>query len=76
MERIMADVPVEMKKTPLAPGATPDIWRSFRSEMDRLFDRFGDGFGWPGFGRFAPYLERLRRRPSTPRASSVPRTIW
>ena len=29
----------------------------------------------PGFGRFAPYLERLRRRPSTPRASSVPRTI-
>ncbi|HVH75144.1 MAG TPA: Hsp20/alpha crystallin family protein [Stellaceae bacterium] len=56
----MADVPVEMKKTPLAPGATPDIWRSFRSEMDRLFDRFGDGFGWPGFGRMFD-VEPLRR---------------
>ena len=29
----------------------------------------------PPFGRFAPYLERLRRRPSTPSASSVPRTM-
>src|SRR5438132_1414879 len=29
----------------------------------------------PPFGRFAPYLERLRRRPSTPRLSSEPRTI-
>src|SRR5207248_9964334 len=29
----------------------------------------------PALGRFAPYLERLRRRPSTPRESSVPRTI-
>ena len=25
---------------------------------------------------FAPYLLRLRLRPSTPRASSVPRTMW
>src|SRR5256885_331436 len=30
----------------------------------------------PPFGRFAPYLERLRRRPSTPNESSVPRTMW
>src|SRR5438105_1445653 len=29
----------------------------------------------PPFGRFAPYLERPRRRPSTPSASSVPRTM-
>src|SRR5438876_149069 len=29
----------------------------------------------PPFGRFAPYLERPRRRPSTPSASRVPRTM-
>src|SRR5215470_20017582 len=41
METAMADVPVEVKKT--APGQTsaPDLWQSFCSEMDRLFDRFG-----------------------------------
>ena len=37
----MADVPVEVKKAPPAQTTTPDIWQSFRGEMDRLFDRFG-----------------------------------
>ena len=37
----MADVPVEVKKAPPAETTVPDVWRSFRSEMDRLFDRFG-----------------------------------
>lgn len=37
----MADVPVEVKKAPPAPATAPDIWQSFRGEMDRLFDRFG-----------------------------------
>ena len=37
----MADVPVEVKKAAPAEVTTPDVWRSFRSEMDRLFDRFG-----------------------------------
>jgi HSP20 family protein len=37
----MADVPVEVKKTAPAETSTPDVWRSFRGEMDRLFDRFG-----------------------------------
>jgi HSP20 family protein len=38
--------PVEVKST---RNGAPDVWRSFRSEMDRLFDRF-DRFGfqsWP-----------------------------
>ena len=48
---MMADVPVEVRKTAPAPGASPDMWRSFRTEMDRLFDRFAGGFGWPSFGR-------------------------
>src|ERR1700738_2556742 len=30
----------------------------------------------PGFGRFAPYFERPRRRFETPSLSSVPRTMW
>jgi HSP20 family protein len=37
----MAEVPVEVKKASPAETTTPDVWRSFRSEMDRLFDRFG-----------------------------------
>jgi len=41
METAMADVPVEVKKAAPAEVTTPDVWRSFRSEMDRLFDRFG-----------------------------------
>jgi HSP20 family protein len=41
METTMADVPVEVKKTAPAEAPAPDLWRSFRSEMDRLFDRFG-----------------------------------
>ncbi len=37
----MADVPVEVRKAAPAETALPDMWRSFRSEFDRLFDRFG-----------------------------------
>ncbi len=43
----MADVPVEVKKAAPAETSVPDVWRSFRSEMDRLFDRFG----FPSFRR-------------------------
>ena len=47
----MADVPVEVKKVTPAPANVPDAWHSFRSEMDRLFDRFGSGFGFPSIRR-------------------------
>ena len=48
----MANVPVEVKKAAPAPtpARLPDTWRSFRQEMDRLFDRFS-GFGLPSFRR-------------------------
>ncbi|HET8997989.1 MAG TPA: Hsp20/alpha crystallin family protein [Acetobacteraceae bacterium] len=46
----MSTAPVEVKKTP-APAQTPDAWRSFRTEMDRLFDRFAGGFGFPSLSR-------------------------
>lgn len=45
----MAQTPVEVKKT--TPARTPDVWQSFRGEMDRLFDRFAGGFGLPAFRR-------------------------
>jgi HSP20 family protein len=51
METAMADVPVEVKKTAPAQTNVPDVWHSFRGEMDRLFDRFGSGFGFPSLRR-------------------------
>ena len=47
----MADVPVEVKKAMPARTNVPDVWHSFRSEMDRMFDRFGGGFGFPSLRR-------------------------
>ena len=47
----MADVPVEVKKAPPAQTNVPDVWQSLRGEMDRLFDRFGGGFGFPSLRR-------------------------
>ena len=47
----MAEVPVEVKKAPPERTALPDVWQSFRSEMDRLFDRFSSGFGFPSLRR-------------------------
>src|SRR5215813_3044093 len=51
VETAMADVPVEVKKAAPAQPNVPDVWHSFRSEMDRLFDRFGSGFGFPSLRR-------------------------
>ena len=50
----MADTPVEVKRAPAAAptptrgAGVPDVFQSFRSEMDRLFDRFG----FPAMRRF------------------------
>jgi HSP20 family protein len=46
----MAKTPVEVKKA--TPARTPDVWHSFRDEMDRLFDRFSSGFAMPSFRRW------------------------
>ena len=43
----MADAPVEIKKAPATEAPVPEVWRPFRSEMDRLFDRFAGSFGFP-----------------------------
>jgi HSP20 family protein len=49
MEVAMAQPPVEVTKA--APARMPDVWQSFRGEMDRLFDRFAGGFGLPALRR-------------------------
>lgn len=46
-----APTPIEVKS---APSGTPDVWRSLRSEMDRLFDRF-DRFGFPSWSSFPTF---------------------
>src|SRR5215472_7073463 len=51
----MADVPVEVKKAPQAETTVPEMWGSFRSEMDRLFDRFARGFGLPSLRSIADF---------------------
>ena len=47
----MANTPVEVKKSAPAAANAPDTWRSFRTEMDRLFDRFAGGWGMPSLRR-------------------------
>jgi HSP20 family protein len=45
----MATTPVPVKQSGSASGGMPDAWRSLRTEMDRLFDRFTSGFGMSPF---------------------------
>jgi len=47
----MANTPVDVKNTVPVPANTPDSWRSLRTEMDRLFDRFSGGWGMPSLRR-------------------------
>lgn len=47
----MANSVVDVKKVVPARAAVPDVWQSFRGDMDRLFDRFAGGFGMPSFPR-------------------------
>jgi HSP20 family protein len=46
----MADTMVPVKKAP-ATVSVPEPWHAFRTEMDRLFDRFSSGFGFPSLRR-------------------------
>jgi HSP20 family protein len=38
----MANSPISIKKTPASRETVPDVWQSFRKEVDRVFDRFSD----------------------------------
>ena len=61
----MATTPVEVTKTAPVPAA-PDAWRSFRGELDRLFDRFSSGFGLAPFGRMFDVAPTLRTEATMP----------
>jgi HSP20 family protein len=67
MEILMADAPVEVKRSPSQPAsqgttpAVPDVWQSFRSEMDRLFDRFSGSFGFPSLRRMFDMGPEMRQ---------------
>lgn len=54
----MATSPVPVKQTSPLSSAIPDILQSFRTEMDRLVDRFTTGFGIAPFPalRFDPAI--------------------
>ena len=41
----------EVKRTAPVAANSPDAWRSLRTEMDRLFDRFSGGWGMPSLRR-------------------------
>jgi len=47
----MATTPVSVKQTPPPRIVSSDPWQAFRSEIDRLFDRFTGGFGLPSVRR-------------------------
>src|SRR5215831_9008912 len=51
MEDSVANTPVEVKKASPAVASVPDVWHSFRSEMDQLFDRFFSPYGMPSLRR-------------------------
>lgn len=58
----MTTVPVEVKKT-MPTGkvpALPDVWKDFRTEMDRVFDRFMGGYGFPSMPRMFDIEPLLR----------------
>ncbi len=67
----MADAPIEVKRTPsqsvsrpaTRQTAVPDVWQSFRGEMDRLFDRFSENFGFPSLRRMFDIEPALRQTP-------------
>jgi len=45
----MATTQVQVTPTTPAPVDASDAWRSFRGDMDRLFERFASSFGWAPF---------------------------
>lgn len=55
----MPDKAIDIKKMPAAREPFPDVWRSLRTEVDRLFDRFDGGF-WPSSMRRMFDLEPWR----------------
>jgi len=48
----MPNTTIDVKRVPAQRATVPDLWQSFRTDMDRVFDRFTNGFNLPSFPRF------------------------
>jgi len=66
----MPNTQIDVKKAAPARGTLLEPWQSFRSDMDRLFDRMTTGFGLPTLGRFFD-TERAWPAPSVPAVDVV-----
>jgi len=54
----MSNTNIDIKRSSPARESGSDVWRSFRNEIDRLFERFDGGIGLPSMRRvfdFAPF---------------------
>ena len=60
----MTNTPVEVKRTAPVPANAPDAWRSMRTEMDRLFDRFARGWGMPSLRQMFDVEPAIRHESS------------
>lgn len=49
-----------VKKSPAVNEPATDVWQSFRTEMDRLMDRFDVGFRWPSMHQLFDMSPALR----------------
>ncbi|MEC4593843.1 MULTISPECIES: Hsp20/alpha crystallin family protein [Nitrospirillum] len=47
----MPDTEIDVKTVPAVREPATDLWHSFRSEVDRLFERFDGGFKLPSMAR-------------------------
>ncbi|MBN9510009.1 MAG: Hsp20/alpha crystallin family protein [Alphaproteobacteria bacterium] len=56
----MATAPVDVKRTAVSAPRAPDVFRSFRTDMDRVFDRFAGAFGLPSVARMLDLAPDLR----------------
>jgi HSP20 family protein len=60
----MANTQVEVKTTTPTSVVAPDPWRSLRTEMDQLFDRFAGGWGIPSLRRIFDVEPAVRYKSS------------
>lgn len=56
----MATAPVDVKRTAVSAPRAPDVFRSFRTDMDRVFGCFAGAFGLPSVARMLDLAPELR----------------
>ena len=67
----MTNTLVEVRRTTPVPANASDPWRSMRTEMDRLFERFAGGWGMPSLRRMFDVEPTIRNESSFSMPSPV-----